>query len=240
MGERTAPFRVTASLDADDGADDETGRHVDEETEGEGERETVVESGNDFAERDGRDVRNSGERDARAPGGRDVRNSGERDARAPGGRDVRAPGEFDRNELIAAIRDVFEEHAELDRDAATREVARKLGFARTGNRVAEAIDLALIAAVKRGVIKNERGWLSLDCRDIGDYPRELLTEMLLAAMGRGWTERDEAVIAATRHLGFRRTGAAIKKAFKSIINGAIRRGLLEYDGSLIRKAQSSW
>jgi hypothetical protein len=160
---------------------------------------------------------------------------GGRDVRAPV--ETRAPGieEFDRNELIAAIRDVFEANAELDREAATREVARKLGFARTGPRIAEAIDSALIAAVKRGVIKNERGWLSLDCRRIEDYPRELLTEMLLAAMGRGWTERGEAIVAATRHLGFRRTGSAIKERFKSIINGAIRRGALEYDGSQIRK-----
>lgn len=219
MGERTAPFRLTASADADDGAEEGTRRQGDGETRRQGEAEKMVEPNNGLGA-------GTGGRDAHATGGRDVR----------GPKDIE---EFDRNELIAAIRDVFEEHAELDRDAATREVARRLGFARTGNRVAEAIDSALIAAVKRGVIKNERGWLSLDCRDIGDYPRELLTEMLLAAMGRGWTERDEAIVAATRHLGFRRTGAAIKKAFKSIINGAIRRGLLEYDGSLIRKAAST-
>jgi hypothetical protein len=77
--------------------------------------------------------------------------------------------------------------------------------------------------------------LSLDCRTIHDYPRELLTNALLAAMGRAWIERDEAIKAAARHLGFRRTGSAIRDAFKSVINGAIRRGLLEYDGALIRK-----
>ena len=81
--------------------------------------------------------------------------------------------------------------------------------------------------------------MSLDCREIGHYRRELLFDALLAAMGRGWTERDEAIVAATRHLGFRRTGAAIKETFKSVINGAIRRGLLEYDGSQIRKAAST-
>ena len=199
-------------MDADNGAGEGTGRQGDGETRGRGEEEAFVESEDDFAE--------SGGRDARAPGV---------DARAANIDD------FDRNEIIAAIRAVFEEHAELDRETATREVARKLGFARTSNRVAEGIDSALIAAVKRGVIKNERGWLSLDCRTISDYPRELLIEMLLAAMGRGWTERDEAIVAAARHLGFRRTGSAIKEAFKSIINGAIRRGLLEYDGSRIRK-----
>jgi hypothetical protein len=114
-------------------------------------------------------------------------------------------------------------------------VARKLGFARTGPRIAEAIELALVAAVKRGVIKNERGWLSLDCRQIGDYPRDLLIDTLLSAMGRGWTEREEAVRTAARHLGFRRTGSAIRDAFKSVITGAIRRELLERKETAIRK-----
>lgn len=168
-------------------------------------------------------------------GGRDVRDPGERDARAPGIED------FDRNEIIAAIREVFAAGEQLDRETATREVARKLGFARTEPRIAEAIDLALIAAVKRGVIKSikrsGRGWLSLDCRQIGDYPRELLTEMLLAAMGRGWTEREEAVRAAARHLGFRRTGSAIRDAFKSVFTGAIRRGSLEYEGDSDQKTK---
>lgn len=34
----------------------------------------------------------------------------------------------------------------------------------------------------------------------------------------------------SRHLGFRRTGANIGTAFKSAINAALRRGLLESDG----------
>ena len=47
--------------------------------------------------------------------------------------------------------------------------------------------------------------------------------------------RDDAIRAAARRLGFQRTGRQIKDAFKSAINGAIRRGLLEYDGQLIRR-----
>ena len=39
-----------------------------------------------------------------------------------------------------------------------------------------------------------------------------------------------AVRAAARHLGFRRVGRNIQAAFKSAINAAIRRGLLERDG----------
>lgn len=47
--------------------------------------------------------------------------------------------------------------------------------------------------------------------------------------------REDAIRAAARWLGFQRTGRAIQEAFKSVINGAIRRGRLEYEGSRIRK-----
>ena len=48
----------------------------------------------------------------------------------------------------------------------------------------------------------------------------------------------EAIRAAARHLGFKRTGSLIRDAFKSAINGAIRRGLLEYGGEMIRKTRT--
>jgi hypothetical protein len=87
------------------------------------------------------------------------------------------------------------------------------------------------------VIVNQRGWLSLATRNINDYSRDDLIDALLAAMGNRWQERDEAIRAAARHLGFTRTGAAIQRAFKSAINGAIRRGWLESDKGLIRKVR---
>ena len=147
--------------------------------------------------------------------------------------------DFDRDDLVAAIREVFAQNSELDRDSAIREVARTLGFGRTGSRITEAIDSALIAAAKRGVIQNNRGDLSLLTRNIGDYSRDELINTLLSVMGVAWWEREEAIRAATRHLGFRRTGSAIRDAFKSAINGAIRRGLLERDGELIRRTRNS-
>jgi hypothetical protein len=57
-------------------------------------------------------------------------------------------------------------------------------------------------------------------------------------MPGGWIEREEAMRLAARRLGFRRTGAAIQERFKSVIRGAILRGLLEYDGNVIRKVRS--
>ena len=92
--------------------------------------------------------------------------------------------------------------------------------------------------MRRGIIANERGLLEIDCRTIDDYPYDLLIEYLMAAMGGTWFARSDAMRAAARHLGFRRTGKNIVAALKSAINAAIRRGLLERDGpNSIRKVR---
>lgn len=143
--------------------------------------------------------------------------------------------DLDRNTIIAAIREALSTVESLDRETALRETARALGFARTGPRIAEAIDSALIAAARRGIIQNNRGLLSIATRNISDHSRDELIAALLGSTGNAWQERDEAIRAAARYLGFRRAGRAIRDAFKSVINGAIRRGLLEYEGMMIRK-----
>ena len=56
-------------------------------------------------------------------------------------------------------------------------------------------------------------------------------------MGRKWWAREDAIRAASRRLGYARTGRRITQAFKSAINGAIRRGLLEYNGRQIRRVK---
>lgn len=121
-------------------------------------------------------------------------------------------------------------------DDAVRAVARLLGFARTGPRIDEAIRKNLTVAVRRRILVGERGTYALYCRNIGDYDRDELIDALFGAMGRGWIEREDAIRAAARWLGFQRTGRAIQDAFKSAINGAIRRGRLEKQGSQIRKS----
>ncbi|MBA3257272.1 MAG: hypothetical protein H0T64_11580 [Pyrinomonadaceae bacterium] len=73
-------------------------------------------------------------------------------------------------------------------------------------------------------------------RTINDYSRDELITALLKGMGKKWWTRDDAIRAAARRVGFRRTGRQIRDAFKSAINGTIRRGLLEYDGDIVRRA----
>lgn len=144
--------------------------------------------------------------------------------------------DIDRDDVLAVIRQVFSDGARRDRPTAIREVAHALGYDRTGARIQAVLDTDLLTAVRRGILENDRGELRLLCRSADDYTLDHRVAMLLAAMGGGWQTRDEAITAAARHLGYRRTGPAIRAAFKSAINAAMRRGLLERGGTdAIRK-----
>jgi hypothetical protein len=116
--------------------------------------------------------------------------------------------------------------------------ATRSSYQRAGRRIREILSRDIQTAVRRGILDNTGGDLSLLCRSIEQYTADHLVDVLLAAMGAPWWLRDEAISAAARHLGFRRTGEKIRKAFKSAINAAIRRGLLERDGpDFIRRAR---
>lgn len=143
--------------------------------------------------------------------------------------------DYDRETLLGVIREVFTGSTQLDADGAIRAIARRLGYARTGARIHERLKNTLRVAVQRGILCNGQGEYRLDRRAIADYSQDECVAALLASMSRGWTEREEAIRAAARYLGFRRTGPALREAFKSAINGAIRRGLLEHDRGKIRK-----
>lgn len=139
--------------------------------------------------------------------------------------------------MILAIREVFSTNGELDGEAAAREVARVIGFQRAGSRIRQGIRTALRDAQRRGIVTETKNGWRIECRRIGDFSREQLIEALLKAMPGGWVEREEAMRRAARYLGFRRTGGVIQQRFKSVIRGAIKRGLLEYEGDLIRKVR---
>ena len=139
---------------------------------------------------------------------------------------------------MAAIREVFSANDPLDQEQAFIEVARALGFRRTGNRIRQVVKSALRTAIRRHIVYRDKDVYALECRHIEHYSRDELIDALLAAMGTTWWDRADAIRVATRRLGFRRTGSRITKAFKSAINGAIRRNLLESNGDLVRKKKS--
>lgn len=116
-----------------------------------------------------------------------------------------------------------------------RALARALGYQRLGARVRETLSDDLLTAVRRGILKNDRGELSLEARSIGDYHRDFLKTQFLASLGRIWTSRDDATRAFARWLGFARTGSAIADTVRSLINGLLREGRLERDADQIRR-----
>ena len=144
----------------------------------------------------------------------------------------------DRNEVLSIVREVFADGVSRTRDEAIRDIAAALGYRRVGPKIAETLSNDVRTAVRRGILTNEGNQFALLCRTIDGYTLDHLVDMLIAAIGPGWQTRDAAVTAAARHLGYRRTGTKIQTAFKSALNAAIRRSLLERDGAtLIRKVR---
>jgi hypothetical protein len=141
-----------------------------------------------------------------------------------------------RTEVLQVIRQVFSEGPPRDRDAAIRDVARALGYRRTGPRIQEILHTDLMTAVRRCILENQHGVLHLCTRSITDYDRAFLKQQFLTAIGRAWIDRDTAVRDFCRWLGFARTGPIIEETARSLINGLVREARLETDrADLIRR-----
>lgn len=193
--------------------------------------------------------RGAGERGTEARGRANVDEPGTGDEAEPpasglprprGGGEGRGEGpaaidQTDRTEVLCVIRQVFNDGQARDRETAIREVALTLGYQRVGKRIREVLHLDLLTAVRRGILANEGGQLTLSVRDVRDATRDSLKEDFESAMGRGWIERDEAIRQFARWLGFARTGPVIEETARSLINGLIREDRLEADGDRIRR-----
>jgi hypothetical protein len=142
----------------------------------------------------------------------------------------------DRADVLCAIRQLFDDAQARDRDTAMRDVAAALGYRRVGSRIREILHTDLLTAVRRGILQNQDGQLSLLARDLRDYQRDFLKENFLSAIGRAWIEREEAIRALARWLGFSRTGPVIEETGYSLINGLLREGRLEAKTNQIRRA----
>ena len=143
--------------------------------------------------------------------------------------------ETEQNEVLCTIRQMFSEGLELSRELAFKKIAKELGYDRVGSKIEEILDSDIRTAVKRGILENERGTLKILCKTIEGYEREFLKDQFLASIGRPWVEREEAVRAFTRFMGFRRAGEKIQDTVRSLINGLLREDRLESDGHLIRR-----
>jgi hypothetical protein len=144
----------------------------------------------------------------------------------------------EREELICQVRQYFAGVASQKRDVAIKELASLFGYLRTGRRIRESIDNALRTAVRRGILVNHSGELSLATGAIEHYERAFLKEQFLAALvGYGWVEREDSIRAFSRWLGFSRTGSKISETAHSLISALLREKRLEADGTWIRRAR---
>jgi hypothetical protein len=146
--------------------------------------------------------------------------------------------QIDRTEVLQVIRQVFSEGPPRERDAAIRDVARALGYRRTGARIHEILHTDLMTAVRRCILENDHGTLRLCARSITDYDRDFLKQQFLAAIGRTWIERETAIRDFCRWLGFARTGPVIEDTARSLINGLLREGRLEADSARSLRRQA--
>lgn len=131
---------------------------------------------------------------------------------------------------MRTIRKVFSTGGARDRETALVEVARALGYQRLGKHIRHTLETDLLNAVKRGILENDRGQLRLLARRMEDYDRAFLKTQFLAAMGRGWVEREEAIYRLVRWMGYGRTTEGMVVVGKSLINGLVREGEVETEG----------
>jgi hypothetical protein len=136
----------------------------------------------------------------------------------------------DVDEVPCLIRQLLGDGQPRDRDTTLRELASSLGHQRLGHRVRSQLETGLRTCVRRGVVQNARGQLSILNRTIGDYDFRFLKTQLLPAMGRSWITRKDVTQCLARWLGFRRTGPVIEKTVRSLINALLREGSLEKNG----------
>ena len=137
--------------------------------------------------------------------------------------------ETDRSEVLQIIRQVFSDGELRDRETAIRDIARDLGYRRAGNRIQDIIHTDLLTASRRGILKSIGGELSLFARSIDEYERDFLKQQFLAAIGRTWIDREEAIREFCRWMGFARTGQLIEDSARSLINGLLREDRIESD-----------
>jgi hypothetical protein len=144
--------------------------------------------------------------------------------------------DLSRRDVMATLRELFAGGTQMDREETLRALQAHFGWQRLGPKVRAELEADLVTAVKRGILHNERGTLSLATRSMSDYTKAECKQHFLAAQVRAWVTREEAIRTWARHLGFRRAGPQIQELGRSVINGLLREGRLEADGRLtIRK-----
>lgn len=122
----------------------------------------------------------------------------------------RSVGRIPVDEIVVIIRGIVTKREGLRQDALIVLVAEKIGYGSSGSNVIAVIKKALDESVRRAVVYIDNGGYWIDCRNISEYPSDLLREFFLSAVGRRWLTRDDAIRAVAEYLGFHKIGSAMR------------------------------
>ena len=134
-----------------------------------------------------------------------------------------------------ALRRVLVVHGAQDRAALLRLIARELGYARLSARLSRELGSVLAVAGRRGVVQTVAGEVSLAWSSYHEASRDEQKSAFLAAIGRSWATREEAMTRAARYSGFGRVSPKMRALFASLINGLLRERRLDASGDRIRR-----
>ena len=147
--------------------------------------------------------------------------------------------EHDDDEMMALCRKVLRGHGEMTVDAFIKALSVALGHGRLSAGIRAGLEKQLRTAKRRGVVESgeARGTVCLSTRRITDYNTDYLVESLPKVMRKHASYEREVVMTALAHfVGFRRMTDQVHEVMRSVLNKAIRRGILERDGRDVRRA----
>jgi len=138
------------------------------------------------------------------------------------------------DEVMAAFRQAARGRGMMTREELLKEVSGVLGYQRLGSRIEEALRNHLRAAIRRKIIGTNGGEVWIETPAMENYSRDELVEAIRSVMRKGVRyERREVMRAVADHLGFQRLRETVEAPIRSAINGALRRGILAREGSLL-------
>lgn len=141
----------------------------------------------------------------------------------------------DLNDAMIRIRQLFSGSEVRDPEELVADLAAGLGHTTVTEHLAYQLTEAINVAVRRGILERREEGLAIMARSIDDYERHFLKDQFVASQENGsWIDREDSIRRMARWLGFKRTGPSIELIAKSVINGLIREGRIESNGSQIR------
>ena len=138
---------------------------------------------------------------------------------------------------MSAFQQAARGKAWLDRDEFLKEVSLILGYQRLSLKIDEALRAHLRAVIRHWIIETDGPHLiRTGAVSMADYEPDELVEVFRCVIRKGTTyDREETITTLARHLGFVQVTDSIREPICKAITRAIWRGILSYDGCMIRK-----